>query len=140
MNWSRRDLALLIPALASAQSMPKPETSGSKTYSFEDLPVHTSATGASRAIMTGATHSGYPVDMHESELKPGAAPHAPHHHLHEEIVFLREGTLEVTIMDRVTRIGPGSVAYFASNEEHGFRNVGTTTAQYFVLALGGDKA
>ena len=33
----------------------------------------------------------------------------------------------------------GSVAYVASAEEHGWRNVGAGRAHYFVLALGRDQ-
>jgi quercetin dioxygenase-like cupin family protein len=51
------------------------------------------------------------------------------------MIFIREGTLEVTISGKSDKLGPGSVAYVASNEEHGWRNVGTTTAHYFVLAF-----
>jgi quercetin dioxygenase-like cupin family protein len=36
----------------------------------------------------------------------------------------------------VTIVGPGSVIYAASNELHGWKNVGTTKAQYFVIAMG----
>ena len=55
------------------------------------------------------------------------------------IEMIHEGTLEVTISGRSAKLGPGSVAYVASGEEHGWRNVGTTRAQYFVLALGQEK-
>ena len=78
--------------------------------------------------------------MHESELPAGEAPHPPHSHVHEEMLLIREGLLEVTIGGKTTRLGPGSAAYLASNQEHGWRNVGTETARYFVLALGDDKA
>jgi quercetin dioxygenase-like cupin family protein len=74
--------------------------------------------------------------MHITELAPGLAPHPPHHHAHEEMIMIHEGTLEVTIAGRSTKLGPGSVAYVASNEEHGWRNVSATRARYFVLALG----
>jgi quercetin dioxygenase-like cupin family protein len=47
--------------------------------------------------------------------------------------------MEVTISGRTTSLGPGSAAYVASNEVHGWRNVGTTRAQYFVLAIGAKK-
>jgi quercetin dioxygenase-like cupin family protein len=82
---------------------------------------------------------GLPVEMHITELAPGLPPHAPHHHAHEEMIMIREGTLEVTIAGRSTN-WVRSVAYVASNEEHGWRNVGTTRAQYFVLALGRQNA
>jgi quercetin dioxygenase-like cupin family protein len=81
------------------------------------------------------------VEIHETELGPGMMPHAAHRHDSEEMLLIREGTLEVTISGKSTRLGPGSVAFVASNEEHGWKNVGDTRARYFVLALGkGPKA
>jgi quercetin dioxygenase-like cupin family protein len=56
----------------------------------------------------------------------------------EEMILIREGTMEVTIAGRSAKLGPGSVAYVASNEEHGWHNAGTTRAHYFVLAIGRD--
>jgi quercetin dioxygenase-like cupin family protein len=52
------------------------------------------------------------------------------------MIMIREGTLEITIEGKVTSAGPGSVVYAASNDLHGWRNIGTTKAQYFVIALG----
>ena len=78
--------------------------------------------------------------MHETELAPGGRPHPPHHHAHEEMVMVREGTIEVTIGGNSANLGAGSVAYVASNEEHGWRNVGAGRARYLVLALGRDDA
>jgi quercetin dioxygenase-like cupin family protein len=140
MSYTRRDLSLLLPVLAAARSAAQTPALPSKTYRFEDLPVRPNGQNSGRAILNGATHTGFPVELHMTELAPGAAPHPPHHHVHEEMVMLHQGTLEVTISGRVTKMGPGSVAYVASGEEHGWRNVGTDRAQYFVLALGQDKA
>jgi len=52
------------------------------------------------------------------------------------MVMIREGTMEVTINGKSTRLGPGGVAYLGSNDEHGWKNVGSTTAHYFVIAIG----
>jgi mannose-6-phosphate isomerase-like protein (cupin superfamily) len=65
-------------------------------------------------------------------------PHPPHHHPHEEMFLIREGTLEVTINGKSTQLGPGSVGFVGSNDEHGIRNIGTTPTEYFVVALGKD--
>jgi quercetin dioxygenase-like cupin family protein len=46
----------------------------------------------------------------------------------------------VTIAGRSATLGPGSVAFVASNEQHGWHNVGTTRALYYVFALGRDNA
>src|SRR5262245_9380443 len=141
MNYSRRDLGLLLPFLAVA-SVANAETPAltSKTYPFDELPVRTNGQNKTRAVLDGKTHGGFPVEMHITELAPGRAPHPPHHHVHEEMIMVREGTLEVTIAGQSTKLGPGSAAYVASNEEHSWRNVGTTRAQYFVLALGRENA
>lgn len=136
MKHSRRDLACLIPALASAQSKALP----SKTFRYEDLKVEGSGPNHRRSVFNGETHTGYPVEVHMTELGPGLAPHAPHKHAHAEMIFVREGVLEVTISGSSSKIGPGSVAYVASNEEHGWRNVSNGTAHYFVLALGRGKS
>ena len=137
MDYSRRDFGILLPALAVA-SVATAQTPAlpSKTYDFDDLPIRTNGLNKTRAVLDGSTHGGYPVEMHITELAPGLAPHPPHHHAHEEMIMIHEGTLEVTISGTSKKLGSGSVAYVASNEEHGWRNVGTTRAQYFVLALG----
>jgi quercetin dioxygenase-like cupin family protein len=135
VKLSRRDLAILMPALAAAA--PKPALP-SKVYKHEELAVKVNGENKSRAILNGATHTGYSIEMHETELAPGLAPHPPHHHAHEEMLLLREGTMEITIAGKVSVIGPGSVVLVGSNDEHGWRNVGTTRAAYFVMALGRD--
>jgi quercetin dioxygenase-like cupin family protein len=136
MQLSRRDLSLLLPALAAAQAPAAGTPLPSKTFNFDDLPVKINGKNKSRAVLNGDTHSGFPIEMHMTELGPGEAPHPPHHHVHEEMLLLKEGTMEVTISGKVTKIGPGSSVYVASNEEHGWRNAGTTSALYFVIALG----
>lgn len=149
VNYSRRDLTLLFPAAlaainvatnAAGQNTPQNAPLTSNTYRFEDLAVHSSGANRSRAILQGETHTGLPIELHMTELAPGQAPHPPHRHVHEEMIMIHEGTLEVTIAGRAATLGPGSSAFVASNDHHGWRNVGTTRALYFVLALGRDNA
>jgi quercetin dioxygenase-like cupin family protein len=83
-------------------------------------------------------HDGCPLEMHITELAPGLAPHPPHHHGHDEMVIIRQGTLDVMISGKHTNLGPGSVVFFASGEEHGFKNVGSDSAMYYVIAMGKD--
>ena len=136
MPQTRRELALLWPALLAGQAAAQSGQLPSKTWRFEDLTVRPSGKNRSRAVLNGKTVKGFPIDMHETELAPGEMPHPAHHHAHVEIVLMREGSLEVTIEGKVSVLGPGSVVYVAPNEEHGWKNVGTTQAHYFVFALG----
>jgi quercetin dioxygenase-like cupin family protein len=142
MTLSRRDLAFLLPALAAGSAQAQTAATAaklpSKTFRFEDLPVKQNGQNASRAIMNGLTHSAFAVEVHETDLAPGEAPHAPHHHVHEEMVIVVEGTIEFTVNGTPSRLGPGSVAYAASNDEHGQRNVGDVRARYVVVTLGRD--
>jgi quercetin dioxygenase-like cupin family protein len=148
-TYSRRDLGLLLPALAAAvpataqqSAAPKepPKRLSSKAYVFEDLPAKKNGDNVGRAVLNGLTHKDYPVELHMTELAAGQQPHPPHQHLHEEILMLRSGQLEVTMNGETTRLTPGSVVFVASNDLHGWKNPGTTPAQYFVMALSGDTA
>ena len=144
MKLSRRQLAGLVPALAVAQTAPKKEVAAakekptlvSKAYEAKEMAVKVSGENKSWAVFDGKNHSGFPVDIHITELGPGMAPHAPHHHVHEEVVMLQTGQLDVTILGKTTRVTAGSVVYVNSNEEHGWKNPGPERAKYFVMALG----
>ena len=136
MNYSRRDLTLLLPALAAASASAEGTALKSKVYPFADLPVKANGANKTRAVLDGDTHTGFRIETHITELPPGGAPHPPHHHVHEEMIMIQEGTMEVTISGSAQKLGPGSVAFVASNEEHGWRNVGDTNARYFVVAFG----
>jgi len=138
MNCSRREVWFWIPALLASRGLAAEGPIPSQFLRFEDLPVENGNGSTLRGIVKGKTHTGYAIEMHETDLAPGSMPHPAHHHAHEEVFLVREGTLEVTIAGRASRLGPGSVAYVASNDEHGIRNAGTTHAQYFVIALGGE--
>jgi quercetin dioxygenase-like cupin family protein len=138
VKYTRRNLSLLLPLLAGADASAQKPVLTSKTYAFDDLPVKKNGENASRAILNGTIHDGCPLEMHITELAPGLAPHAPHHHGHDEVVIIRQGTMAVTVNGKTTNLGPGSLVFFASGDEHGMKNVGTDRAMYTVIALGKD--
>ena len=140
MNPSRRDLGMILPALAAATaSAQEKKTLPSKAFLFEDLPVKVNGQNKSRAVLNAETHGGFPVELHMTELAAGQAPHPPHKHVHEEILMLQQGNLDVTISGKMTHVTAGSVVCVASNDEHGWRNPGPGAAQYFVIAVGKDS-
>ena len=87
-------------------------------------------------IFDGITTRGERLEMHESELHPGETPNAAHTHHNEEIVAIREGTLDVTIGDTTTRMGPGSVGYAEAEAMIGIKLVGTIPAKYIIFSVG----
>ena len=71
MTCSRREIALLLPAVAAAQEKPQKAMLPSKSFKYEDLPVKENGQNKQRAVLNGATHSGFAVEMHLTELGPG---------------------------------------------------------------------
>jgi mannose-6-phosphate isomerase-like protein (cupin superfamily) len=141
MPITRRDICFLLPGLFSAgaaidafagegTSLPSSE------YPFEKLPVQTSDHAEIRQVLKGKLATGEALEVHETTLPVGGAPHPPHHHVHSEMWLIREGAVELTVNGASYRLGPGGVGFVHSNDEHGIKNVGSTAATYFVVAIG----
>lgn len=141
MSLTRRDMCLLVPyallpvLVAEAQSEQQASLP-SAMYPFDRMPVHASNNAAIRAVLKGKLATGESLEVHETTLPPGSAPHPPHRHAHSEMWLVREGAVDITVNDTTTRLGPGSVGFVRSNDLHGIKNVGETPASYFVVALG----
>ncbi len=144
MTMTRREMCLLLPgamhpaaAVVMAEAGEQDGSLPSAGYSFETLAVKTAPSGVqTRAIFKGKLTTGESIETHATMLPPGAMPHPPHHHVHSEMFFMREGTLELTVNGTTYQLAPGGVGFVRSNEEHGVKNVGTTSANYFVVAIG----
>jgi len=127
---------LLRPPLPAGTPVDQDNAMPSAMFSFDKLPVHVSNGVEIRAVLKGKLATGESLEVHETILPPGGAPHPPHHHLHSEMWLIREGTVELTVNGAVHQLGPGSVGFVHSNDEHGIRNVGAAPASYFVVAIG----
>jgi len=141
MTITRRELCILLPGLVPAaaaldafaeagNSLPSAE------YPFDQLAVQILDHAEMRRVLKGKLATGEALEVHETTLPPGGAPHAPHHHVHSEMWLIREGTVELTVNGVNYRLGPGGVGFVRSNDEHGIKNVGSTAASYFVVAVG----
>ena len=142
MTVSRRELCsmipgVLIPALlpieASAQ---EDKAMPSAMFPFEKLPVRTADSAQYREALKGKLATGESLEVHETTLASGGAPHPPHHHVHSEMWLIREGTVEITVNGKSYQLGPGSLGFVHSNDEHGIKNIGSTPATYFVVEIG----
>jgi len=116
---------------ALAQS-PKP-VMGSAAFDWTAIEARTNANGSVRKFFESPTATLEMLECHVTTVKPKTASHAPHQHPDEEIIIVKEGTLEALINGEWKRVPSGSVIFFASNILHGVRNVGDTPAVYHVL-------
>lgn len=133
----------MLPALTAARAEAQPGTIPSKAYPFDQLPVKASGPGGvnkSRAVFQGTLHHGVPLEVHETELPPGGAPHAAHHHVHEEMFVVLVGQVDFMVNGATTRLGPGSIGFAKGGDEHGLHNGTSEMCRYLVLEMGDDVA
>jgi mannose-6-phosphate isomerase-like protein (cupin superfamily) len=154
-NLTRRNLLTALSALAAAGTVlsgaslaqsnktteettakSEPVLSRSEAFSYDSLPVTKSPNGgAMRRVISGVLSTGEFIEVHETMLPAGQMPHPPHRHRNSELLFIRDGRLEFMNDGKPEAVGPGDVVFTASNVMHGLRNVGTTPANYFVIAI-----
>jgi len=137
MTLSRRELHLLLPALAAGAAAQSGPALPSKIYHDRQIPYEGDDKKKGRQFFHGATHSGFQIEMHETILGAGTQTHAPHKHEHEEIVIVVEGTVETYLEGKTEIAETGSVIYFASNQMHSARNSGAGRCRYYVVELRG---
>ena len=144
MSISRRDLGLLLPALAAASAAAQQpaavETMTSKAYPSDKIPYKGDDKKKGRQFFLAATHAGFKIECHETVLGPGLETHPPHQHLHEEIMVVVEGTVEANLNGVKQTVPAGSVVVFGSNQTHNARNAGTTPSRYYIVELRGSEA
>ncbi len=113
----------------------------SKVYSFSDARIEKTSSGEKRQLIDGETTHLENFEIHTTTLNPGKVPHGSHIHTDsEEIVFIKEGKLEITINNTSKEVGPGSVALIMPNDEHGIENKGDIPATYYIIRYKSKKA
>ncbi len=105
----------------------------STVFDWTTADTKPNAWGAVRQVMRDRTPTLDELEIHISTLDPGKSPHAPHQHQHEELLIIKEGTLETFQSGATRRVGPGGIIFQASNELHNVTNVGQSPATYFVI-------
>lgn len=151
--FTRRDLCqslsllAVLPALGAeaqtstatlpAKKCEEPLLQHCAAFPFEGLPIRYSDAGApTRQILEGRIPGSEIIELHETTLAAGKMPHPAHRHPHAELLLVRTGTIEFQSEAAPVRVTAGGAAYCAPGELHGFRNVGTGDAVYFVLKVG----
>ena len=135
---TRRDIIVALVAVGStlavvAAEQATPSILKSRVFDWTAMTPKENAYGSSRPVVRAPTVTLDELEMHVTTLNPGQTSHAPHQHGNEELIILREGTLETLSLGEWKRIGPGSIIFNAANDLHGVKNVGTVPAVYHVV-------
>jgi len=125
-------------ALSAAEPPAKPAMKSS-VFDWTSLAVQPTPNGERRILFNAPTATLNGLSGHITTLRAGLAAHPAHRHPDEEMIVVKEGTIEVTINGTSQRAGAGSVFFFASNDLHGMKNVGDTAASYYVFRFVTDR-
>lgn len=89
--------------------------------------------GEERQFLDTPTETLDNLEIHATTLNSGEFAHPAHQHPEEELMIVKEGTVEALVNGELKRVGPGSLILQAPNRLHSIRNVGTASATYHVL-------
>lgn len=125
-------LFLVILGLFSIE--PKLKSVESKVYSYSNAIVEKTNSGEKRNLINGETTHLENFEIHVTTLNPGKAPHESQIHTDsEEIIFVKEGLLKVTVNEKSKILNPGSVALIMPGDIHGLENAGKSSASYYII-------
>ncbi len=105
----------------------------STVFEWAGLEARPTQTGARREVMRAPTPTLDELEMHITTLAVGQESHPPHRHPEEELLIVKEGTVETLQNGKASRLGPGSIIFHSSNDLHNIRNAGTIPATYHVI-------
>ena len=123
-------LIMCIPMAIIAHRNQKPEL---PSTAFDHAAVTTVKTkvGEKRQFCDAPTKTLDQLEIHETTLNPGEMAHPPHQHPEEEFMVVTEGTGEIVIDGKTTKVGPGSMMYSAAGKLHGIVNTGKTPLLFY---------
>lgn len=135
---TRRDVGIAIAAAVSTGALllaggVQKAAMGPRAIAWDRLKVETTKVGARRQVFQEPTATLDELEMHITTLNPGEWPHPPHTHPDEELIIVKEGTIESILEGKTTPLGPGGIIFHASNQPHTVKNTGTTPATYYVI-------
>jgi quercetin dioxygenase-like cupin family protein len=124
---------LLLTATMNQTQTPTNEPLSSRVIDGNTLKPTPTKTGERRNVFDAPTATLDKLHGHITTLNPGENTGPLHRHPQEELVIIKEGTVEVNIDGRKQIAGAGSIVFFAVNENENMTNVGSTPATYLVL-------
>jgi len=125
-------LCPMLSAQSPAPATPQPVPLASNVYEWDKLTVTPTKLGLRRDVLDGRTTTLDQLHCHITTLNPGERSGEPRLHVQEEVIIVKEGTVEANFNGQVRIAGPGSVIFFAAHSTTFLRNVGPTPATYTV--------
>lgn len=101
------------------------------TRGMKDAKLTREAFGDLRIYYEGPTEQLSSMTSGSLLLKPGMSPHPPHQHPEEEFMVITEGTGDVSVEGKVTKVGPGDMMYCGSEKLHGIVNTGKSPLLFY---------
>lgn len=101
------------------------------TYAEQQAKLTKEPFGDLRIYFDGPTDQLKAMTAGSLRLKAGMTPHEPHQHPEEEFMVITEGTGEISMEGKITKVGPGSMMYCAANKLHGIVNTGKTPLLFY---------
>jgi quercetin dioxygenase-like cupin family protein len=105
----------------------------STVFSWPELPVEKKDNGLRRPVLDAPTTTLDRLHAHATTLDPGKASGEPRLHLQEEVIIVKEGTIEAHFDGQMRVAGPGSLIFFAANAVTFLKNPGPQPATYHVI-------
>ena len=126
---NRRDLFKLTAwnafAALAADKLPN------STRDSAQAQVAHEAFGDLRVYYEGPTDQLSALTAGSLRLKPGMSPHAPHQHPEEEVMVVTEGSGEISVDGKITKVANGSMMFCAAGTLHGIVNTGKTPLMFY---------
>jgi len=133
---TRRDIAIAVIAVSGTLAVVSAQQTDilkSQVFDWSAMKPREVAYGDVRSIVRAPTATLAELEMHVTTLNPGQVSHAPHQHENEELIILKQGTLETLSLGKWQKVEAGCIIFNASNDLHGVKNVGTVPAGYHVV-------
>ena len=128
-------ITLITVSLAVQAQSDKTSAMTSTAIEWNSVEAKTNATGSSRKFFEGPTANLEVLECHASTLNPGATNHVILRRPNDEVIIVKEGTIEAFVGDKWVRVGPGSAIFNAANVPQSMRNVGDGPATYHVITF-----
>lgn len=128
----RRDLFTLSAAFAPLALMAaKPGGLQNAVVHAGNVKITKEPFGELKIFFDGPTDQLSSMTAGSLLLFAGQEPHPPHKHPEEEFMLVTEGTGEISVGGKTTKVAPGAMMYCAGNALHHVRNTGKTGLLFY---------